>query len=311
MIEIDKVIDKAGNLWFDRRLHLGDYEYTEFEKHKCIVAIENLASLCRQRAAREQVRLCSRPLRWNVRCLRTRAARWDWPRCVGKCCGSEMAYVFDMPEAGGKDLGGAMRPGPSAESPLCDELIVKVEQQAPPKISSKAFLADYDLNGTEKWKNNWNGRQLVNSYGKADDLTYDVPQKSRHVFFVRHGEYSQAGANDLQHRLTEGGEQQARLLEKRRNQLGFRLPPEMANRTVHSDLLREGLPLFAKVHAPQGDKPTELFDDGARMDVTFREYFYCAKPTQSKRSGCRSPVTDELAELVAALQTPFEQKCIF
>jgi len=179
-----------------------------------------------------------------------------------------------------------------------------------------------------KWDWNWDKREptsLVkplnknkrdlnnNSENTANSVTHDQesldkvkPTASRHLIFIRHGQYNLEGATDIDRYLSELGREQAALTGERLKDLS--LP---YTRFVHStmtratetaeiimdkmdkvdetvekcDLLREGAPIPPE--PPIGTWRPEMhqfYSDGARIEAAFRKYVHRASVSQEKDS---------------------------
>lgn len=178
-----------------------------------------------------------------------------------------------------------------------------------------------------KWDWNWDKREATslvkplnknkrdlnsNSENTADNMTHNQeslekvkPTASRHLIFIRHGQYNLEGAADIDRYLTELGREQAALTGSRLKALS--LP---YTRVVHStmtratetaeiilskmdkieevhkcDLLREGAPIPPE--PPIGSWRPEMhqfYSDGARIEAAFRKYVHRASVSQEKDS---------------------------
>ncbi|XP_022687923.1 serine/threonine-protein phosphatase Pgam5, mitochondrial-like isoform X2 [Varroa jacobsoni] len=132
--------------------------------------------------------------------------------------------------------------------------------------SSETGLRAHIHDERKNWNFNWDSRDPAEIYSKAEGPINEckIPYKSRHIYLVRHGEYNQDNEHDALRNLTEKGKEQATLAGKRLQELGLtfdkiiistmtraretgdcilkELPPEMTEKVVTTDLLREGLP---------------------------------------------------------------------
>ncbi|XP_064111210.1 serine/threonine-protein phosphatase PGAM5, mitochondrial-like [Macrobrachium nipponense] len=128
---------------------------------------------------------------------------------------------------------------------------------------------------------------------------------TRHLIFIRHGQYNLEGITDNDRYLTQLGREQAALTGERLKTLGFpytklvfstmtratetaRIILEKLGETKdieHCDLLREGAPIPPE--PPIGSWKPEVhkfFTDGARIEAAFRKYVHRAPYTQEKDS---------------------------
>ncbi|XP_022655083.1 uncharacterized protein LOC111247865 isoform X3 [Varroa destructor] len=172
--------------------------------------------------------------------------------------------------------------------------------------SSETGLRAHIHDERKNWNFNWDSRDPAEIYSKAEGPINEckIPYKSRHIYLVRHGEYNQDNEHDALRNLTEKGKEQATLAGKRLQELGLtfdkiiistmtraretgdcilkELPPEMTEKVVTTDLLREGLPASSEPKSGKFREPSIFFQDGARIEAGFRKYFYRAKPTQER-----------------------------
>ncbi|XP_068216845.1 serine/threonine-protein phosphatase PGAM5, mitochondrial-like isoform X1 [Palaemon carinicauda] len=170
-----------------------------------------------------------------------------------------------------------------------------------------------------KWDWNWDRREAeslvkppklkeINNNEINDNNEHIEKHKStatRHLIFIRHGQYNLDGASDNERYLTQLGREQAALTGERLKALGFPYTKlvystmtratETANIILekldeakvidHCDLLREGAPVPPE--PPIGSWKPEMhkfFTDGARIEAAFRKYVHRAPYTQEKDS---------------------------
>ncbi|XP_053203001.1 serine/threonine-protein phosphatase PGAM5, mitochondrial-like [Panonychus citri] len=122
---------------------------------------------------------------------------------------------------------------------------------------------------------------------------------SRHLLFIRHGQYTLNGKTDEERSLTELGRQQAYLAAQRLKELNLpysqivQSTMTRAKQTAQiickelpdvpvssSDLLREGLPILPEPSNNKEINNVRAFTDGPRIEAAFRRYFYRATPDQ-------------------------------
>ncbi|KAK7073070.1 hypothetical protein SK128_023838 [Halocaridina rubra] len=171
-----------------------------------------------------------------------------------------------------------------------------------------------------KWDWNWDRREaesLVKPSKLKDINNNDITDiqnghlekhratASRHLIFIRHGQYNLDGAEDSDRYLTKLGREQAALTGERLKVLGFPYSKlvystmtratETANiimenidvpkDVINCDLLREGAPIPPE--PPLGSWRPEVhkfFADGARIEAAFRKYVHRAPHSQEKDS---------------------------
>jgi len=166
-----------------------------------------------------------------------------------------------------------------------------------------------------KWDNDWDRREpehLVkpskldkDPNDVAKELSKVIPTASRHLFFIRHGQYEMASSRDEDRILTPLGREQAEFTGKRLAALGYNydklinstmsraaetsdivysfLPKDLPRQSC--DLLREGAPIPPE--PPNGSwrpNANQFFEDGARIEAAFRKYFHRADVKQSQDS---------------------------
>lgn len=166
-----------------------------------------------------------------------------------------------------------------------------------------------------KWDSNWDRRepeQVVKpavldkeSNDAVNELTKATPTATRHIFFIRHGQYELGSSRDEDRILTPLGREQAEFTGKRLAALGLNydklinstmsraaetsdivstfLPKDIPRQSC--DLLREGAPIPPE--PPTGHwrpNANQFFEDGARIEAAFRKYFHRADVSQEKDS---------------------------
>ncbi|XP_063597750.1 serine/threonine-protein phosphatase PGAM5, mitochondrial-like isoform X1 [Penaeus indicus] len=171
-----------------------------------------------------------------------------------------------------------------------------------------------------KWDWNWDRREVHSLVkppkSKADennngldghDDRYEKvrPTASRHLIFIRHGQYNLEGASDHERYLTSLGREQAALTGLRLQELTYpysRVVYSTMTRATETaeiilkkldnveviercDLLREGAPIPPE--PPIGSWKPEMhkfYADGARIEAAFRKYIHRAPASQEKDS---------------------------
>lgn len=149
--------------------------------------------------------------------------------------------------------------------------------------------------------NNNNSDFIENSNGQLEKYRSTA---SRHLIFIRHGQYNLDGCTESDRYLTQLGRDQAALTGERLKVLGFPYSKlvystmtratETANIIMEKldpkevdqcDLLREGAPIPPE--PPIGSWKPEVhkfFTDGARIEAAFRKYVHRAPSSQNKDS---------------------------
>lgn len=164
------------------------------------------------------------------------------------------------------------------------------------------------------WNRNWDGRapatqvtasKTTDANNNNNETTADVKKNSasRHLYFIRHGQYNLGGLTDTDQVLTPLGRDQAAATAKRLADLALpytvlvhssmtraretaeiiraQLPAGLP--VTECDLLREGMP-FGPEPPLVGDWKTtyKLFEDGAapRIEAAFKKHFHRADATQ-------------------------------
>lgn len=172
-----------------------------------------------------------------------------------------------------------------------------------------------------KWDWNWDRREahsLVKPRNPKNDINNNIvngnfedrvekvkPSASRHLIFIRHGQYNLEGVSDSERYLTQLGREQASLTGDRLKQLNLpysRIVYSTMTRAAetariiierldnveeveHCDLLREGAPVPPE--PPIGSWKPEMhkfYADGARIEAAFRKYVHRAPTSQEKDS---------------------------
>lgn len=175
----------------------------------------------------------------------------------------------------------------------------------------------YEPPVSHKWDFNWDRRQsdtlmkTLEGKFRADgdkNASKEKLQKakviaSRHLLFIRHGQYALNGKTDEERTLTELGRQQAYFAAQRLKELNLPysqivqstmtrakqtaqiISKELPDIPVSSsDLLREGLPIVPEPSSYKELDNLRAFTDGPRIEAAFRRYFYRAKPDQKEDS---------------------------
>ncbi|KAB0791257.1 hypothetical protein PPYR_03057 [Photinus pyralis] len=169
-----------------------------------------------------------------------------------------------------------------------------------------------------KWDDNWDHRSptsLVHpklfklSDEKGDNQINEnkeraTPKVNRHIILIRHGQYNMSGETDKERYLTALGRSQAEYTGKRLLALGFPytsmikstmtraqetgsiISASLDNLPVSDcNLIREGAPIPPE--PPVGHwrpEKQQFYQDGARIEAGFREYFYRADASQEKET---------------------------
>lgn len=177
-----------------------------------------------------------------------------------------------------------------------------------------SWTSNYEPSPCAKWNENWDHRapQFMRpkrtSYSQKDENNNEVekckPTACRHLILIRHGQYNLQGTTDEERILTKLGRLQAEYTGKRLAELG--LPySNMIKSTMsraqetgsiiskflpdvpvdHCSLLREGAPIPPEPpignYRPEAHK---FYEDGARIEASFRKYFHRADPKQQEDS---------------------------
>ncbi|CAL8108456.1 unnamed protein product [Calicophoron daubneyi] len=187
---------------------------------------------------------------------------------------------------------------------LFSKVFQKKQQQEFP--SPTPFQAHIDSKpvSVKPWNWNWDGRHpSVNELdgGRGDSSHH--PRCSRHLIFIRHGQYVYANADSDCH-LTQLGHEQLNYTGMRLKQLNFpysALHYSTMTRAVESteevikhittarieptDLLREGAPYSLEPPLPYY-QPTEeeLKEEGGRIESAFKSYVHRPDPMQKEDS---------------------------
>lgn len=182
-------------------------------------------------------------------------------------------------------------------------------------------------NETKRWDTNWDFRESIGvnvskKYGSASEKQH-VPSLAehlsceqtpvdggkssvtRHLVFIRHGQYVTKADDDKKKILTPLGRQQAEHTGKRLQLLSSgKFPVDKivissmtrARETgdiirsslpdvpyEYCDLLREGAPCFPEPSSSRWrPEHQEIYQDSARIEAAFRKYFHRADPKQKK-----------------------------
>jgi len=149
-----------------------------------------------------------------------------------------------------------------------------------------------------------NKETVYNKEG-SDELQKKQPKATRHLIFVRHGQYNSGKKLDEDRRLTDLGRKQALCTGDRLKSLNIKF-----DRIIHStmtraketaelikdsldgvscescSLLREGAPCPPEPSSSSSWNPErwEYYQDGSRIEAAFRKYFHRADVNQSKDS---------------------------
>ncbi|KAF5286584.1 hypothetical protein FQA39_LY16267 [Lamprigera yunnana] len=165
------------------------------------------------------------------------------------------------------------------------------------------------------WDDNWDHRspksimnpKLLKGNNNDDNVINQnieshTPKASRHLILVRHGQYNMKGLTDAERYLTPLGRNQAEYTGKRLKELGYPytsvIKSTMARAQETGDiiiaslnnipikncnLIREGAPIPPEPPVGHWRPETQQFyQDGARIEAAFREYFYRADVSQEK-----------------------------
>ncbi|CAG2254351.1 PGAM5 [Mytilus edulis] len=170
-----------------------------------------------------------------------------------------------------------------------------------------------------KWDYNWDRRDpniLVkpdkSTEGTTEKDLKDVeneikkrtPTASRHLLFIRHGQYNTDGKTDFDRYLTELGKKQADLTGQRLKEMGHdysvlvsstmtraKQTADIVAKSIpdvpreETDILREGAPIPPE--PPIGNwrpEKNQFYQDGARIEAAFRRYVHRADPEQKTDS---------------------------
>ncbi|XP_045611943.1 serine/threonine-protein phosphatase PGAM5, mitochondrial isoform X2 [Procambarus clarkii] len=186
--------------------------------------------------------------------------------------------------------------------------------------SKKNALASWTTGFTPsvKWDWNWDRREpqsLVKPHNlkhDANNNVNDIEERfekvrataSRHLIFIRHGQYNLDGATDSERYLTQLGREQAALTGERLKILDFpysRIVYSTMTRAAetakiiaeklgnveeveHCDLLREGAPIPPEPPIGSWKPEMHFYADGARIEAAFRKYIHRAPSSQEKDS---------------------------
>ncbi|KAB7505751.1 Serine/threonine-protein phosphatase PGAM5, mitochondrial [Armadillidium nasatum] len=170
------------------------------------------------------------------------------------------------------------------------------------------------------WDWNWDKREpsaFIAKESKSDSTEEDKvsevvksqkPCATRHLIFIRHGQYNLDGTIDEERYLTKLGREQAEMTGKRLKELSWNytrfVHSTMTRATqtaeiiynqldnkLHSiekiescDLLREGAPIRPEPGIGNWKAEMHYFSEGARIEAAFRRYFHRAPISQTKNS---------------------------
>jgi serine/threonine-protein phosphatase PGAM5 len=157
-----------------------------------------------------------------------------------------------------------------------------------------------------KWDDNWDCRKYPSSSNEDDGDDKPKTQRptaTRYLYLIRHGQYVMADQSEKKI-LTEIGRHQAALTGKRLSQLGIPYTalhhstmvravetaaiisdslPDVPVKTCQT--LCEGAPILPEPEVTHWTpKPWQFFQDGARIENAFRQYFHRAPPEQKEDS---------------------------
>lgn len=163
---------------------------------------------------------------------------------------------------------------------------------------------DNNNNNNSNYTNDVNNNSIIVE-AREEKLEKARPTATRHLIFIRHGQYNLNASSDSERYLTKLGRDQAALTGERLKELGLPYSrfvystmtraTETANimkekmgdvgEVEYCDLLREGAPIPPE--PPLGSwKPEKykFYTDGARIEAAFRKYVHRASPSQEKDS---------------------------
>nr|CAB3264802.1 serine/threonine-protein phosphatase PGAM5, mitochondrial-like [Phallusia mammillata] len=185
------------------------------------------------------------------------------------------------------------------------------------KVNDKQepVLAD---NTRVTWDYNWDKREpvsLINpkklqklaecddKVGIADLISQYTPTATRHIFFIRHGQYNQKFKEDELRTLTQLGQEQAVYTGMRLRDLGITfdkivessmtraietsslIQDQLSKTTVvRTDLLREGSPIEPVPPFRDWRSQISVYTDHPRIESAFRKFVHRADYTQEKDS---------------------------
>lgn len=147
---------------------------------------------------------------------------------------------------------------------------------------------------SKTWDSNWDHRAPT-SIVKPKDATPEklekaVSKASRHIIMIRHGQYHMQGSEDIGHKLTALGKEQAKRTGKRLDELKIpidlmyvstmtraqetakiileQLPKSHLIPVKHDDMIREGAPIAPVPEITYwSPEPHEFFQEGAVIEA--------------------------------------------
>ncbi|XP_068099511.1 serine/threonine-protein phosphatase PGAM5, mitochondrial-like isoform X3 [Hyperolius riggenbachi] len=169
---------------------------------------------------------------------------------------------------------------------------------------------------TGKWDANWDRREpmsmvnlrKINGETGEEELNVHLnkhkAKATRHILLIRHSQYKLDGKTDAERVLTPLGREQAELTGQRLASLGLKYTHIIhssmtrAKETTEiiskylpgvkkssSDLLREGAPIRPEPPVCHWKPDVEqYYEDGARIEAAFRNFFHRADPKQEEDS---------------------------
>jgi len=184
------------------------------------------------------------------------------------------------------------------------------------KIARASWTTGYTPSPHAKWDDNWDHRSpkaLIPKIKKISSCKSEnevneaiesvIPVATRHIILIRHGQYNIQGNIDDQRYLTKLGRTQAEWTGKRLKELGLPyttiikstmtraqetgsiINASLSNVPVQDcHLIREGAPVPPEPPIGRWRPAEHFYQDGARIEAGFREYFHRADPSQEKDS---------------------------
>lgn len=164
-----------------------------------------------------------------------------------------------------------------------------------------------------EWDHNWDRRspkmmvkpkksdidEINNEY--IDKIEAAAPKANRHLILIRHGQYFEDEKTDAKRLLTPLGREQADLTGARLKELNHpytKLVNSTMSRAIETaniifkhlpdvprescDLLREGAPIPPEPPVGHWRPQVHFYEDGARIEAAFRQYFHRASASQEK-----------------------------
>ncbi|XP_044145965.1 serine/threonine-protein phosphatase PGAM5, mitochondrial isoform X1 [Bufo gargarizans] len=170
--------------------------------------------------------------------------------------------------------------------------------------------------GKGRWDRNWDRREpmslvnlsKINGESGEEELNQHLikhkPKATRHIFLIRHSQYTLDGKTDVDRVLTPLGREQAELTGQRLASLGLKYSQIVhssmtrARETTEiiskylpgvkkssSDLLREGAPIRPDPPVCHWKPDVEqYYEDGPRIEAAFRNYIHRAEAKQEEDS---------------------------